>query len=125
MIALARGVASRERTARSACFAIFIGLTLAAFSTPVSTLIRFSFQIQNNHYSHIVLVPLVSASLLLLGRKRIFSHVETRWGAGMGLLVGGALLYSLGEGYSASLSENDRLSIVSLSVVIIWVGGFV
>ena len=118
-------VVSRESTARSACFAIFVGLTLAVFSTPVSMLIGFSFQIQNHHYSHVVLVPLVSASLLLLGRKRIFSHVETRWGAGVGLLVGGALLYSLGQGYSASLSENDHLSIMILSVVIIWIGGFV
>jgi len=34
---------SQGRTARSACFALLVGLTLAAFWAPISMLIRFSF----------------------------------------------------------------------------------
>src|SRR2546425_10858860 len=96
----------RGKTARSACFAVFVGLILAAFWAPLSMLIRFSFQ--QEHYSHIILVPLVSASLLFLERKRIFLHVETRWVPGVGLLFAGALFYW--HPYSASPSENDQLS---------------
>src|SRR5437867_8431451 len=115
--------AYRGRTARSLYFAILAGLTLAALWAPLSKLIRFS--LQNEHYSHIILVPIVSASLFILERRRIFSHVETRWAAGSGLLVAGALFYWLGQRHLASASENDQLSLATLSVVVLWVGGFV
>src|SRR5438132_180137 len=113
----------RGKTARRACFAVLVCLTLAAFWTPLSTLIRFSFQ--HEHYSHIILVPLVSASLFFLERNRIFLHVETRWGAGLGLVFAGALLYWFGQRHLASSSENDQLAIGVFSVVVIWVGGFI
>ena len=113
----------RERTARTAGFALLAALTLVAFWAPLSTLIRFSFQ--HEHYSHIILVPLVSASLFLLERGRIFLHVEARWGAGLGLVFAGALLYWFGQRHLASSSENDQLAIAIFSVVVIWVGGFV
>src|SRR5439155_18582497 len=75
------------RAARNAGFALLVGLTLPVCWAPLSMLVRFSFQ--QEHYSHIILIPLVSASLLFLEGKRIFAHVETRWGAGLGLLVAG------------------------------------
>ena len=112
--------ASRGRTA---CFAVFVGVTLAAFWAPLSMLIRFSFQ--QELYSHTILLPLITTSLVVLERKRIFSHVETRWGLGLGLLVAGAVFYWFGQRYSASSSENDQLAIAIFSVVVIWAGGFV
>src|SRR3989441_2754598 len=116
-------LAYRVRLTRGPCFAFVIGLTLATFSAPLSMLIRFSFQ--QEHYSHIILIPLVSGSLFFLERKRIFSNVETRWGVGCGLLFVGGLLYWLGQRHSTSASENDQLSAAIFSVVVIWVGGFV
>jgi exosortase len=98
-------------------------LTLAAFWAPLSTLIRLSFQ--REEYSHILLLPLVSASLFFLERRRIFSHVETRWAAGSGLLVAGVLFYWFGRNLAAAASQNDQLAIAIFSVVIIWVGCFV
>jgi len=86
-------------------------------------LIRFSFQ--QELYSHTILLPLITTSLVVLERKRIFSHVETRWGVGLGLLVAGAVFYWFGQRYSASSSENDQLAIAIFSVVVIWAGGFV
>src|SRR4030095_583640 len=71
--------------ARTACFVLLVGLTLVAFWTPLSMLIRLSFR--KEEYSHILLLPLVSAALLVLERRRIFAHVETRWAAGSGLCV--------------------------------------
>ena len=108
---------------RSLYFGLLVSLTLAVFWAPLTTLIHFSSQ--QEHYSHIILVPLITASLLFLQRKRVFSHVETRWAAGLGVLVAGGLLYWLGQTHAPSASENDRLSTASFSMVVIWVGVFV
>ena len=108
---------------RIACFALLVGVMLVAFATPLSRLIRFA--LQHEQYSHIILVPLVSAALFLLERKGIFSHVETRWGMGLGLLVAGAVFHWLGLRHAASSSENDRLAIAIFSALVIGVGGFV
>src|SRR2546426_11038039 len=97
----------RVRLTRGPCFAFVIGLTLVAFWAPLSMLIRFSFQ--QEHYSHIILVPLVSASIFFLERKRIFAHVETYWRTGLSLLFAGGLLFWFGQRLPASLSDNDHL----------------
>ena len=108
---------------RGAFFAVLVGLTLAAFWAPLSRRIRFS--LQQEHYSHIILVPVVSALLVFVERKKIFSHVETCWRAGLGLLFAGALFDWFGHRHSASASQNDYLAIAIFSVVVICVGGFV
>jgi len=96
---------------------------LTAFWTPLTTLLQFSFRHQ--HYSHIVLVPLVSGALLILERRRIFSRVKTDWLAGPGLLAAGALLYALRQRQPASMSVNDQLSLTVVSFLLIVLGGFV
>jgi len=113
----------RGKTGRTACFAVLVGVTLVAFGAPLSMLIRFSFQ--QELYSHIVLLPLISAALFVLDRRRIFAHVETRWGLGLGLVVAGDLCDWFGQRQFVSSSENDRLAVAIFSVVVIWAGGFV
>jgi exosortase len=113
----------RRGSARSVCFAFLVGLAMVTFWAPLSMLIRFS--LQHAHYSHIILIPLISASLFFLARERIFSHPETSWRVGSGLLAAGGLIYSLGQRHSASASENDQLSIAIFAVVIIGLAGFV
>jgi exosortase len=107
---------------RAACFAAFVGLTVAMFWAPLSRLVQFSFE--REHYSHIVLVPAISLWLLAHHRRRIFAHVETRWVAGLGVLVAAGLAHALGQRYLASASENDRLSIAMVALVLAWLGGF-
>lgn len=108
---------------RSAVFASLVASTLAFFWTPITTLIHFSFQ--HEHYSHIILVPLVSAALFILERRRLLSHVATAWLPGLGLLVAGVFFYSIAQRYAAPLSENDRLAMTMLSMVTLWGGAFV
>src|SRR5213594_1760134 len=112
-----------SRTPRNIGFALLFSSSLAAFWTPLNTLIRFS--LQHDHYSHILLVPIVSLSLLVLERRRIFAQVETCWGLGSGLILAGVLLYSFGLSHPFSWSENDQLSLAISSLVTIWVGGFI
>jgi exosortase len=90
-------------------------MTSALLRTPLNTLVELS--LRQEHHSHLLLVPLISATLLVLGRERIFATVETQWRVGMGLVLGGTLLHAW---------PLDRsLSISMLSVVVIWMGGFV
>src|SRR4029434_10484262 len=105
--------------ARIVFFGLLLGLTLAVFSTHLLRLVRFG--LQEDQYSHIMLVPLISAALFLIERKRIFSHVETRWGLGLGLLFAGIVFSWIGFRHSASLSENDRLAIALFSLGVIFI----
>src|SRR2546422_1136327 len=118
-----RSKVSRERTARNASFLLFTALTFVFFWVPLSTLIRFSFE--QEQYSHIILVPVVSAFLIFRERRRIFCHIEPNIGEGLGLLFAGILSYWFGQRKFPALSENDQLTIAILSVVTIWVAGFI
>jgi exosortase len=109
------------RVARGACFALLAAVTVALFRAPLSLLGHFAFE--REEYSHIVLIPLISASLLLLERKRVFAIVRSAWSSGTALLAAGGVLYGLGR-RSSSLNENDRLFLTILAVVLMWLGAF-
>ncbi len=108
-------------TLRNACFAVLFALTLAAFSTPLTLLIRLS--LGQETYSHIILIPFISAFLLVRERRTIFARPERCWSVWVGLLVAGALVYSFGQRYP--VDENDRLSAAIAGVIVIWLGTFV
>src|SRR5438552_18189868 len=114
---------SRWRTARNVSAALVVALTLAVFWVPLRML--FWFSLQEEQYSHILLVPLVSAFLFLRDRKRIFSNVETDWRAGPGMLVAGDLVNWLGNKYSVYLSEYDQLFCITFYVWSIFVDLFI
>jgi exosortase len=99
---------------RHVTFGLLVGMTSALVWTRLSALVRLS--LRDESHSHIVLVPLISASLFLLGRERIFAHVETQWRGAMALMLGGALLYSLAPG--------DFLSVSIVALVLMWTGAF-
>jgi exosortase len=67
----------------------------------------------------------MSASLLILERKRIFAHVDSQWPAGLGLLAAGAMLSLFGRSESASAGGEGQLSMAVFALVVIWVGAFV
>src|SRR2546430_14907150 len=104
-------------TARTVCFGLFVCMTLVIFWAPLTRLVRFS--LENEHYSHIILIPLISGWLLATKRTTIFARVQTRLAAGIALVLGGGLLYGLGHRYLTSASENDRLSSDMVSIVVV------
>jgi exosortase len=111
-----------NRSLRGPHFQFFLLLSFSAllFIRELILLLRFSFQ--NEHYSHIVLIPLVSAFLLYTERNNIFSEIR-RDGRGAWFLAPAAAAYFAGSLLPA-LSRNDFLSLRLLSFVLLWLGIF-
>ena len=98
-------------------------LSLILFRQPLSSLASLSFNDERS--SHVLLIPLISAFLLYLERKRIFRTPCYCPSIGVPLLLMAALLwYSLKTPLS-TLNHIDRLSVVAALIVLVWIGGFI
>src|SRR5215471_11409140 len=67
----------------------------------------------------------MSLALLYLERKKVFPETHYSFGLGSLVLVAGITLDCLGREYSAHLSEDRYLFLRMMSLVILWMGGFV
>ncbi len=76
------------------------------------------------YYSHIVLIPIVSLSLLFRRRKAIIGQREYRVSPGVYLLAAGILLFLSGIWFSGRLSQTDYACLTALGGVGVWSGGF-
>jgi exosortase len=98
-------------------------LSLLLLREPLSSLARLSFN--DELASHILLIPLISAFLICLERKRIFrSH---RYCPSIGvplLLLAASLWYGLRTPLS-SLNSTDRLSVLTALIVLAWIAAFI
>jgi exosortase len=77
---------------------------------------------QPDYYSHIVLIPFVSALLFFWKRKEIFGRREPLFAPGLLVMAGGLALYLWGRGRLAG--PDDAASIATLAVLIFWSGAF-
>ena len=90
------------------------------FRSPLAAL--FSLTQQEEHYSHIVLIPCLSLYVLYLDRKAIFSSRE--WSPGLGCMLIG--LGTLGYWYAAAeIFVPDQLPMTILALVVMCWGIFV
>lgn len=80
---------------------------------------------QSEYYSHILLIPLVSAYFIYSGRKAIFSTLKHSYSIGIPLIIVGVLLYALGWHQGDQLNQNDYSSLMTFSVLVFWIGGFI
>ncbi|MCL5966419.1 MAG: exosortase [Deltaproteobacteria bacterium] len=103
-------------------FATYTVIVAAAFFEPMKLLLRLSSG--NELYSHIFLIPLVSAYLIYSGRGSIFKGGAIEFGPGGAVIAAGILLLLLGSGREAQLGRNDYLSLMVLAALVCWVGGF-
>ena len=106
---------------RTTLFWILSLVLAGAFHQPLWQLFLLSGK--QPHYSHIVLIPLVSAYFLWTLRHSIFGPQggAGRWAGGV-LMACGALL--LAVGHQLSLPSNDGLSLTIFSLLLIWSGLF-
>ena len=106
---------------RHAAFLGLCGIGLVFFFIPAVQLLRMSFR--SELYSHIPMIPLISLSILVFNRKRIFSETRSGW-IGFGLIALG-LATLPGADRIGGLEENDYLSMVMAGAVLWVIGGFV
>ena len=80
-----------ESMTQHLCFLFAWMLSLMLFWSPLATLVSLS--VNDSRYSHIVLIPFISAFLIYWKRQSIF--VGKRWcpSVGVPLLLSGAVLY--------------------------------
>jgi len=103
-------------------FAAFTLLALGMVFEPLKELLNSA--ARSDYYSHIVLIPLVSAYLFFQGRKIIFSKPGPIYPFALALSAFGAALYSFGYAQGSNLNQNDYASLLTFSAIVFWAGGF-
>lgn len=106
---------------RHLCFLLVWMLSLILFWVPLAALVNLSGH--DARYSHIVLIPFISACLIYWKRKRIFVGDRWRPSVGVPLLVTGAVLYCVG--HLSFLIPSDALCLVVFAIVVMWAAAFV
>ena len=110
-------------TRRNLYFALAMIVSGGAYWIPLRTLASSSFH--SDVYPYTGVIPLLSACLIYLERKRIFCDVRYGFGSGAALLLFALTLVWWSKRHSGWLSPNDSLSLITLSVVVLWMGLFV
>ena len=104
-------------------FAAYLCVVALVFGRTLSGLVAFS-----GHYeygSHIPLIPFVSAYLIFVRRKTIFSSVQRSFRTGGVLLFLGIASFWMSHGHLVSLDQKDVLAWATASIVLICIAGFV
>jgi len=89
-----------------------------------STRALISLTLNDDTYSHIPLIPVVTVFLIYMERRAIFSRVSYGWRIGSLLILPGAVGVLLARTNVVHLSSADRLSVLMFAVILIWMGGF-
>ena len=101
----------------------FAALTMALVFHPLELLI--SSAERGDYYSHIPLIPLITAYLLHSERKRIFQNIACGYFPGGILILIGLLVRLSMEGLGLGLNANDYTTLVVFSAIMIFWGGFI
>ncbi|MGH9400511.1 MAG: exosortase/archaeosortase family protein [Terriglobia bacterium] len=108
---------------RDVSFALFMLLTGVAFSAPLRALVKLSYD--NDAYSYVIFIPFITGFLVYVERKRIFARVESDVETGMIAILAGIGGFCACWYHLFSLDKTNRLSLMALSLVLVWIGGFV
>jgi len=108
---------------RNLIFVVFSIIVFMIFYVPLRDLWVLSSD--DELYSHIFLIPLISAYFIYLKRREIFQNVSYSFSAGFVVLITGTMLYVVGMSQGFKLSQNDYLSLMTFTAVLAWIGGFI
>ena len=113
----------REIMGRSTFFLLFLVLSIMLFYNPLELLVKSS--LDNELYSHIILIPMVSLYLIFTRWREIFQNNGTSFIPGSIFIVVGVGLYFVGGEFVMRLDQNDFLSVMTFAAVLCWIGGFI
>ena len=113
----------KQMGGRNALFLLYLGLSILLFYGPLRLLVKSS--LENELYSHIVLIPFVSLYLVYTRRVAIFQERSGSAFPGSILIVAGIALYLAGREFGTGLDQNDFLSVMLFAAVLSWIGGFI
>lgn len=117
------GLSSRVRDAG---FLLLLLLSVAWCWQPLMTVISRSLGSgEYAHYSHIILLPFVSAYLLHLKRDAIFEYVRPAFRTGLLATAVAATAIWLGRTSTITEGPEEGLALTILGLVMLWAGGFV
>jgi exosortase len=112
--------------ARHAGAVLLAGLALAWLREPVGAVVALALHDRAyEHYSHIVLIPLVSLVLVVGDRRRIFARVAANRAWGLTIIGTGSVLVMLTRAGSLPGGEEVGRSLLMLALVVLWAGTFV
>ena len=112
----------RAKQARILGFALASILPLAIVWVTMRDLA--STTLENDTYSHIPLIPVVSLFLIYSERQRIFVRLSSGWKVGSSLLAAAAALFVLGKLNPWAGNIENGLSVAMLAAVLAWAGAF-
>jgi len=114
------------------CFAGLLLIGAAVYFSPIGALVKLVFE--NETYSHMPLIPLVSFFLLVVQRKSIFAEAARTPATGFGVCAAGLVLYGLAILLRGHLSSqafrnqdvpNDYLTLCMAGAVAWVIGSFI
>ena len=103
-------------------FASFALASVALFWMPLHQLVSLS--LDDQRYSHLILIPVISAFFMYRERRRIFSRIAFHPRAGLPFLAAALAVYGLLVLRVVQAPPNYALSITVLAIVLVWVAGF-
>jgi exosortase len=107
---------------RTIGFAILCLLPAAFLLGSIRSLLIFI--LDNQTYTHIPLVPVVSLYLIYMGRKSIFAKTSYAWKIGSAVIVPGAACLALARLNVWGLSLTNQNSLLMFGFVLLWAGAF-
>lgn len=104
-------------------FSCMLGLaSIGLFWAPLHQLVSLS--LDDRRYSHLILIPVISAFVMYMERRRIFSRIASRPRAGLPFLAAALAIYSLLAFHVVHPPVNYAPSIAMLVIVLAWAAGF-
>ena len=98
-------------------------LSAIIFREPLKSLLELASQ--DDRFTHTLITPFITAALIYLRRKTVFRECQYSWGIGIPLILLGIALWKSLSGLTSSLQPNDRLAVLSIPIILTWLGGFI
>jgi len=104
-------------------FGIAFLALIVAFTSPLRGLVALG--LQEGYSSHVLIAPAIAAYFFWTYREKIFSAVRSPGWAAIPFISAGGAAILLARDYSGALSNNDYLSLATLSFLLFIIGIFI